>query len=136
MTNWQRLAVILTVLNAVLLIFLVGQVRPVSAADVAPVIRGRALELVDDQGRVRAEIKVRPAEPDFKMPDGTTGYPETVLLRLIDSKGSPHVKLAATEDGSGLVLGGESAYVQILSRGASPFLKIINKDGREQVIKP
>jgi hypothetical protein len=136
MTNWQRLAVILTVLNAVLLIFLVGQVRPVSAADVAPVLRGRALELVDDQGRVRAEIKVRPAEPDFKMPDGTTGYPETVLLRLIDSKGSPHVKLAATEDGSGLVLGGESAYVQILSRGASPFLKIINKDGREQVIKP
>ena len=136
MTNWQRLAVILTVLNAVLLIFLVGQVRPVSAADVAPVLRGRALELVDDQGRVRAEIKVRPAEPDFKMPDGTTGYPETVLLRLIDSKGSPHVKLAATEDGSGLVLGGESAYVQILSRGASSFLKIINKDGREQVIKP
>jgi len=136
MTNWQRLAVILTVLNAVLLIFLVGQVRPVSAADVAPVIRGRALELIDDQGRVRAEIKVRPAEPDFKMPDGTTGYPETVLLRLIDSKGSPHVKLAATEDGSGLVVGGESAYVQILSRGGSPFLKITNKDGREQVIKP
>jgi len=94
------------------------------------------LELIDDQGRVRAEIKVRPAEPDFKMPDGTTGYPETVLLRLIDSKGSPHVKLAATEDGSGLVVGGESAYVQILSRGGSPFLKIINRDGREQVIKP
>jgi hypothetical protein len=136
MTNWQRLAVILTVLNAVLLIFLVDQIRPVSAADVAPVLRGRALELVDDQGRVRAEIKVRPAERDVPMPDGTTGHPETVLLRLIDSQGSPHVKLAATDDGSGLVLGSQSAHVQILSRGPSPFIKIVNKDRREQLIKP
>src|SRR5258708_773928 len=30
----------------------------------------------------------------------------------------------------------DSAYVQILSRGANPFLRILNKDGRQQVIKP
>lgn len=67
------------------------------------------------------------------MPDGTTGYPETVMLRLYDSKGGPHVKLAATEAGAGLVLDGEAnpTYVQILSRGATPFVKIVNKDGRE-----
>jgi hypothetical protein len=137
MTNWHRLTVLLTVLNIVLFISVVARLGPVSAAsDVAPVLRGRALELIDEQGRVRAEIKVLPAQPDVKMPDGTTGYPEAVQLRLIDSKGSPHVKLGTTEDGSGLVLGGESAYVQILSRGARPFIKILNKDGREQVIKP
>jgi hypothetical protein len=137
MTNWQRPAVILTVLNFVLLIFVVFQVRPVSAApDVAPVLRGRALELVDDHGRVRAEIKVFPAQPNLKMPDGTVGYPEAVQLRLIDSGGGPNVKLVAAEDGSGLVLGGEAGYVQILSRGASPFLKIVSKDGREHIIKP
>ena len=84
-------------------------------------LRGRALEIVDDQGRVRAMIKVFPADPSVKMPDGTTGYPETVLLRLIDSKGAPNVKIAATEDGSAMSLGGESnpTHVQVLARGTA-----------------
>ncbi|HEY3129503.1 MAG TPA: hypothetical protein VGL91_08595 [Acidobacteriota bacterium] len=136
--TWQRLAMILTVLNLVLLMLVLAQLRPAAAQDVTPVLRGHALELVDDQGRVRAEIKVLPAQPTLKMPDGTTGYPETVQLRLINSKGGPNVKLGATEDGSGLVLGGESnpTHVQILARGASPFLKLVNKDGQQQLIKP
>jgi len=134
----QRFAVTLTLLNLALLIFFVVQNRKVDAESVAPVLRGRELQLVDDQGRVRADLKVYPADPKVKMPDGTTGYPETVMLRLYNSKGGPHVKLATTEDGSGLVLGGESnpTYVQVLSRGANPFIKLVNKDGREQVIKP
>jgi hypothetical protein len=72
------------------------------------------------------------------MPDGTTGYPETVLLRLINSKGGPNVKLAATEDGSALVLGGESnpTHVQILARGASTSMKLSNKDGQVKLITP
>ena len=107
------------------------------AATIAPVLRGHALEVVDDRGRVRAEIKVTPAQPSIKMPDGTTGYPEAVLLRLINSHNGPDVKLTSTEDGAGLALGGDSGYVQVLSRGPNPpFIKIVNKDGREQVIKP
>ena len=77
-----------------------------------------------------------PSQPALKMPDGTVGYPETVLLRLIDSKNGPHVKLAALEDGSALVLGGEHrGYTQLLSRSRDPFIKIVANDGREQVIK-
>ena len=57
-------------------------------------------------------------------------------LRLISSQNSPHVKLVATEDGSGLVLGGEKGYTQLLSRGTDPFIKILTKDGRERTIKP
>jgi hypothetical protein len=57
-----------------------------------------------------------------------------VLLRLVDSKGGPNVKLAATEDGSGLVLGGEDGYIQILSRGPRNLVKIVKKDGREQTL--
>ena len=93
---------------------------------------------MDDKGRVRASISVLPADPTFKMPDGTTGYPETVLLRLITSKGRPNVKIAATERGAGQVLGGEAnpTYVQILAEGPSTSIKLTNKDGREQVIKP
>jgi hypothetical protein len=83
-------------------------------------------------------IKIFPADPTVKMPDGTTGYPETVLLRLIDSKGAPNVKIAATEDGSAVSFGGESnpTHVQVLARGKITSLKLVNKDGREQVIKP
>jgi hypothetical protein len=83
-------------------------------------------------------LKIFPADPTVKMPDGTTGYPETVLLRLIDSKGAPNVKIAATEDGAGISLGGESnpTHVQILARGTNTSLTLVNKDGRKQVIQP
>lgn len=131
--RWQRLAVALIAINLVLLMVVLSQFRPVAAKE-ADVLRGRALELVDDHGRVRAEIKVLPAEPNLKMPDGTVGYPETVQLRLIDSEGGPNVKLAATEDGSAMVLGGEDGYIQVLSRGTKNLIKIARKDGREQTI--
>ena len=57
-------------------------------------------------------------------------------MRLISSQNSPHVKLVTTEDGSGLVLGGEKGHAQLLSRGMDPFIKIVTKDGRERTIKP
>ena len=136
MTKLQRLTIILAVLNIVIFTFGLAQLRPASAQAVAPVLRARALEIVDDQGRIRAEIKVLPAQPTAKMPDGTTGYPETVQLRLISSQNSPHVKLWTTEDGAGLVLGGEKGYTQLLSRGTDPSIKIVTKDGRERTIKP
>ena len=134
----QRFLVVITVFNILLLLFSLGQTRAVVAEGVAPVLRGRGLEIVDDRGRVRASITILPADPAVKMPDGTMGYPETVLLRLINSKGGPNVKLGATERGAGLLLGGESdpTYVQILAEGPSTSLKLLNKDGREQLIKP
>jgi hypothetical protein len=134
----QRLLIALTAVNLALLTFSLARPRAAGAQDIAPVLRGRALEIVDDSGRVRASITVLPADPTVKMPDGTTGYPESVLLRLINSKGGPNVKIAATERGAGLNLGGESnpTYVQILAEGSSTSMKMINKDGREQTIKP
>ena len=136
--SWRRIALGLTALNVVLIALVFARVRPLAAEAYASpgVLRGSALELVDGQGRVRAEIKVLPADPDVKMPDGSKGIPETVLLRLIDSQGGPNVKLAATEDGSGLVLGGEKGYVQILSRGPNPHLKMVSGSGQERLIKP
>ena len=133
----QRFALSLTLLNLALLLFLVTESRKAEAQNVAPVLRGRGLEIVDDRGRMRASIEVLPADPNVKMPDGTTGYPETVLLRLYDSHGGPHVKLQATEDGSAMVLGGKTdpAYVQISARGETPLVKVVNKNG-QQVIKP
>jgi hypothetical protein len=136
MTKFQRLTIILTVFNLILLAFVLAQRVPATAQGVLPVLRGRALEIVDEQGRVRAEIKVLPAQPTLRMPDGTTGYPEAVQLRLISSENNPNVKLVTTEDGSGLVLGGEKGHTQLLSRRQDPFIKIITSDGRERTIKP
>ncbi len=134
----QQLVIALTLANAAMLAFSLARPHPTAANDIAPVLRARGFEIVDDHGRVRAEIKVFPPDPKVKMPNGTTGYPETVLLRLIDSKGSPHVKIAATEDGSGISLGGDSnpTNIQLLARGTTTFVKLINKDGAQQLIKP
>ena len=85
---------------------------------------------------MRAEIKVLPADPTIKMPDGTRGYPEAVLLRLISSQKNPNVKLSTTEDGAGLVLGSDKGHVQVLSRNADPAIRLVARDGRERAIKP
>jgi hypothetical protein len=134
----QLLLVVLTIVNTALLIFSLMQPHRTLAQEVPPVIRARALEIVDDHGRVRAAIRVVPSDPKIRMPDGTTGYPETVLFRLITSKGRPNVKIAAVEDGSIISLGGDSdpTDVQILARGANTSLKLIDKDGKQQFIKP
>ena len=136
MTKLQRLTIVLTAFNLMLLAFGLAQLRPAAAQEIAPVLRARALEIVDDEGRVRAELRVLPAQPTLKMPDGTTGYPETVQLRLISSQNNPNVKLVTTEDGSGLVLGGDKGHTQLLSRKADPFIKIVTKAGRERTITP
>jgi hypothetical protein len=138
--KYQRLLIALTVLNVLLLAFSLGQGRLLMAEmdGPAPVLRGRALEIVDEQGRVRASISVQPADSGFKMPDGTRGYPETVLLRLMSPEGRPNVKIGATERGSGLLLSGndDPTYVQILSEGPRTSLKLSDKDGRKEVIRP
>jgi len=134
----QRLLAVLTALNFMLLVLLLAQLSPVQAGAESSVLRGRGLEIVDDRGRIRASIKIQPADPSFRMEDGTRGYPETVILRLITSQGRPNVKLAATEDGAGIVLGGEDdpAYAALGTRGGEPKLRLMNKGGKLQVIAP
>lgn len=142
----QRFYIVLTVVNLGLTIFLMAQLRRVEA--IAPatgeagtppaVLRGSSLEIVDEQGRVRASIQVHPANTTFKMPDGKIGYPETVMFRLIDPNGRPEVKIGASEQGGGLGLIGESdsTHVILEAQGATSLLKLANKDGRQQIIKP
>src|ERR1051326_3521455 len=135
----QRFAIGLTVINLLLLTSTFFRANSATTPEVTQVPRCRELYIMDDKGRVRAELKVFPALPKVKMPDGTMGYPESVMLRLISSTGGPHVKLATSEDGSGLVLSGETGkdYFQALSRGTNqPFVKLVTKDGREKVMQP
>jgi hypothetical protein len=134
----QRLLIVLTAVNLGLLWYQVAQRRPTvaAAADVPGVIRGRALEIVDDRGKVRASLSVLPEDPKVQWKGRP--YPETVLLRLMSPDGRPNVKLGASKLGSGLLIGGESdpTYVQVLAEGGESTLKLINKDGLERLIKP
>ena len=102
------------------------------------VLRGRSLEIVDDRGRVRASLKIHPADPNVRMEDGTRGYPETVILRLITSQGAPHVKLATTETGAGIVLGGDvnPTYAALGSDHDEARLRLVDKDGKMRIITP
>jgi hypothetical protein len=134
----QRLLVVLTAVNLGLLCYQSIQPQPgvAAAAPVPTVIRARALEIVDDRGKVRATLSVLPEDP--KVTWKGKPYPETVLLRLMSPDGRPNVKLGATRLGSGLVIGGESnpTHIQVLSEGGESTLKLTNGDGLERLIKP
>jgi hypothetical protein len=98
------------------------------------VLRGRALEIVDEQGRIRAAIRLHAAEQK----DGKT-EPEVVVFRLFDRNGRPGVKMTTAQDGgAGLLLltPSDSAYIRLDSVGPEPSIKLTTREGREQVVKP
>jgi hypothetical protein len=131
----QRLTIVLTAINLVLLVFLLAQTRLyIGAGGVrlstniqGTVIRGRSLEIVDDEGRVRASIMVHPGDPAAAAPSGGTA-----ILRLVDENGRPSVKLSTTQQGGGglaLVSDTQGTYIQLSGRGL-----IVTKDGHPQQI--
>jgi hypothetical protein len=138
-----RMLTILTLINlGILSVLLLNQTRTVQANDNSSVLRGRGLEIVDAQGKVRASIQLMPAGPARKadrsvVNDGKI-YPETMLFRLIRADGRPSVKISTSEQGSGLTLGGgtDPTYIVLSADGGDPSLALTNKDGKLQLIKP
>ena len=130
----QRVAIGLTVVNLVLLMFLLAQTYRAGASEVAPVLRGRALQIVDGENRIRAEILVHGPETV----DGKT-YPDTVLFRMATPQRAPLMKLTVSENGSAFGLSDDSAPGGVELRANQDkgnFVKVVSRDGREQVIKP
>ena len=135
-----RLTFGLTLLNAVLLVGLIAShVRSASANQaIAAVLRGRALEIVDEEGRVRARILVHG-------PETVNGqlYPGAVLLQMGDPRGEPGVKLTASETGAALGLSnghrlpdGRSGGIQLYARDTASFMRVVDSQGRERVLRP
>ena len=141
--KYQRWMTVLTLVNFGLVIFLaLHHIASVEAGSPSTVLRGRSLEIVDAQGKVRASIHIEPEGPARKA-DGSVAkdgkiYPETVLFRLIRPDGRPSVKIATSEQGSGLTLSGgiDPTYIVLDSDGGAPSLSLTNKDGRLQTVKP
>jgi hypothetical protein len=131
----QRVAFAITIINVLLLVVILTKLSPVSAQkdqNKLGILRGSGLEIVDSLGKIRASISFHHAVEK----DGVI-YPAGILLRLIDSKGQPSVKIGAAEDGSGISLANESqGYIQLIAKESGEFVKIKTAKGKEQVIRP
>ena len=136
MPRTHRFTLGLSILNLVLLAGLVSSQAATAfgSQQELPVLRGRALEIVDNQGRLRANILVHGPETV----NGVT-YPETVLFRLIDPNGGPLVKLTVARNGSALGLSdglSGDGGVQLYARDTASFVRIVNRSGRIQMLRP
>lgn len=120
----QRLVIGLAGLNVVLVASVLVQSHRVSAAADAGTIRARAFELVDERGRVRAQLNVES--------DGEA------VFRLRDSKGEIRVKLGADADGSGLLLidGATEPRIHMLAKSSGTSVTLTNSAGQRRVITP
>jgi len=132
MTN-RRFLLVLTWVNLVMLAgILLERTQPAFAKGGSPVLRGSALEIVDDQGRVRAQIGVHgPSTVDGKR------FPATVLFRLIDPTSGPVVKIGAAINGGAIGLtDGADRGVQIFAHDTGSLVRIVDRSGREKVMRP
>ncbi|OEO31735.1 hypothetical protein VW23_014890 [Devosia insulae DS-56] len=121
---------VLTGINLVLLLGIgVTQVLPAIAQGTPGPLRGNGLEIIDGAGRVRASIGIQPA---------AEGASETVLFRLIHPNGQPSVKIGASLTGAGLsfVGGDDASYIILEAEGPETQLRLVEQEGREQVLAP
>ena len=118
----KRLAVTLTALTLALLLGAVLNDRTAHARETQTVLRAQSIELVDDSGKVRAQLNVSPGGE--------------VVFRLRDAKGTIRVKLAASEAGSGLLLANERTEpgVHILAQRTTSVL--LQRGAKRRVLRP
>jgi len=108
----------------VFLVFVLAQCGTIDTQTASQVLSVRAVELVDDNGQVRAQLNVE-----------SNGE---VVFRLRDAKGVIRVKLGASEEGSGLLLLNDLTEpgVHILTNQNGTSLTLTEKGGAQRVIEP
>jgi hypothetical protein len=120
--NSTRLALGVTTVNLALLLAAFTH-RSQSSTELQ-VLRGSALELVDQRGRIRGRLNVEPQGQ--------------VVLRLFDEGGTIRVKLGAGTDGSGLLLANDATApgIHLLATAKESSVRVVSRDGRERLITP
>jgi hypothetical protein len=125
-----RIAMVITLVNLILLSLTLREALSSPAQPIGPVLRGQALELVDQRGKLRSRLSVEPGGE--------------VVLRLLDAKGTIRVKLGAGEDGSGLVLLDEATEpaIHLIARRAGTAARpattslTLRADNQTRIIRP
>jgi hypothetical protein len=120
----RLLVIALLGVNVLLAAMLVGQAGSASAAGEPGTVRAKAFELIDEDGRPRAQLNVE-----------ANGE---AVFRLRDSNGEIRVKLGAGGDGSGLLLldGATEPAIHMLARKSGTSVTLISRDGQRRVIAP
>jgi hypothetical protein len=118
-----RIGLALSAFNLALLLMALAHARPTFVQD-PPVLRARALELVDEKDVIRARLNVEA--------DGE------VVFRLTDQKGTIRVKLGAGADGSGLLLANQATEprIHLLAKSPGSRIRLANPGGKELVLEP
>lgn len=123
----NKLVAVLTVVNLALLVTLLIGAAPTNPTDVvAPsVVRAHAIEPVDAEGNVRAQMFL-----------GTDGGGN---IRLRAPNGEVRVKIGATVNGGGLMFADNNTEPAVLLRAgdkAGPNLTLTAADKKQRVIAP
>lgn len=126
-----RPVLVLTVINLVLMFFVISRSGRAAEQSAVPVLRGRALELVDEHGQIRSRLNVE-----------SNGE---VVFRLLDKNGTIRVKLGADETGSALLFLDETTEpaVHIIARRtgtsdrpATTSIALTGANGQQRTITP
>ena len=119
----ERIVAGLTALNLALLGYQLLTVKA-EAQSIPDVVRARAWELVDQNGRPRASLDVAPQGD--------------VFFRLRDDSGTIRVKMSAGRNGSGLLLldAATEPGVQIDAGPDGSRIRLTNRDGRRRELVP
>ena len=134
----HRLALVLTVANLALLLFQLVRLELADAKPGLSVLRGTGLQLVDSEGRPRVSFELLPENTAYEWPDGHKGYPETVILRMSTADGKPRVKLTTSEDGSTLMLLGDSDTTHTILKADRDQTSLLLRNDEEvqQILHP
>jgi len=118
-----KFLLLLTLANFLLLLFIFSETGS-AAGGTETILKGNGLELSDAKGVIRAKINIEK--------DGEA------VLRMFDETGTIRVKIGASAKGSGIVLLNDSTElgVQILTKDTGSRIKLVEKDGKEKIIKP
>ena len=121
--KFQRVAIAFCIFNLLFLVFLAVERSSSAQQAVAPVLRARLIELVDENGKVRAQLKIEN--------DGET------VFRIRDQQGVIRTKLSGGDTGSGLSFMDErpKATVQIRANQNGGTVSLFTRAGQENVVK-
>ena len=130
----QTFGLVLTLVNLLLMVFLLAQLQPAYArkSDSPSVLRGTGLEIVDGHGKVRGSITVL---PDDHTAQGVK--PGGIIFRLIDTYGKPIIKIGADYEGGGMSIvdKADAGYIQLIAREKGNFIRLKNVDGKEKMVQ-
>ena len=118
--RYHRIVAVLSIINLLVLGFVVSETRSSAGPAVTPIVRARVIELVDENGKTRAQLNVEP-----------TG--ETVF-RLRDKHGTIRAKFGASEDGSGLSMMDDrtEATVQVRANKTGGGITLFDRAGQKR----